>query len=148
MKKGLFIIAAVGLVLLSAAVSAEMLRRQNVRKQWPEKQLENATKLGVALSSHLQKYGRYPERLADLVKPDLFNETEFEALRFKPSSTAKGEDWTYHAPSTTSDIAIISPRLVFPWDGHAGLYVTARADRGGELISNAKRDLLPTSSSR
>lgn len=142
MEKRLLILVAVGL-LLGLAASGEFLRRQISKKLWPAKQLENAIKLGSALSSHRQKHGFYPEILTDLTTDGLLDKKEFEALRFKSSSAAKSENWLYHAPTNASDVAIVSPEPVYPWKGHAGLYVTARADGGGELISSAKRHLVP-----
>lgn len=141
MEKRLLILVSAGL-LLGLAASGEFLRRQSSKKLWPGKQLENATKLGFALSVHRQKHGFYPESLTDLTANGLLDEMEFEALRFKSSSAAKSENWLYHAPSNASHVAIVSPQPVYPWNGHAGLYVIARADGGGELISNAKRHLI------
>jgi hypothetical protein len=64
-------------------------------------------------------------------------------LQFQTGPRADPDHWLYRMPDQPSDIAIVSPTAIFPWDGHSGFTATARADGGGELISCAKRNQIP-----
>ena len=143
MKKRSAIILISGLLGFGGSVTGWIVAKRNAQREWPWKQLQNAVTLGAALSTHRQNHGSYPARLEDLVAGGTLNQEAFEKLQFRGGPHADPERWLYMMPDQISDIAIVGPTAVFPWDGHSGYTVTAQADGGGELIPRAKRKQIP-----
>jgi hypothetical protein len=143
MKKRSAIILFTGLLVFGGSVIVWIVAHRNAQREWPWKQLMNAVTLGAALSTHQRNHGSYPARLEDLVAGGTLNPQTFERLQFRTGPRADPEHWLYRIPDQLSDIAIVSPTAIFPWDGASGDTVTARADGSGELIPHAKSKQIP-----
>ena len=143
MNKRSAIILFAGLLIFGGSVVGWVVVGRNAQREWPGKQLQNAVKLGAALHTCRQNDWAYPARLEDLITAGIMNRETFEKLQFQAGPHAEPEDWLYRPPSKDSDIAIVGPTTIFPWEGHSGYTVTARADGGGELIPRAKHDQIP-----
>jgi hypothetical protein len=143
MKKRSAIIPVAGLFTFPALVVGWVIAGWNAQRDWPGKQLQNAVTLGAARSDYRQVHGSYPVRLDDLVAGGTPDQRAFDRLRFRSGPLADPEDWIYKTPVQLSDIAIVGPAAVFPWSGHSGFAVNARADGGGELISGSKVKNVP-----
>ena len=143
MKKHSAIILAVGLFIFSGLFVGWVITNRNAQRDWPGKQLQNAVTLGAALSDYRQVHGSYPVRLDDLVAGGTLDQRAFDQLQFRSEPRADPEDWIYKTPDQLTDIAIVGPAAAFPWSGHSGYTVTARADGGGELISGSKVKSVP-----
>ena len=144
MKKRSIITLTVGLLLLLSAVVGWFVTSRNAQRQWPSEQLQNAITLSAALSTYQQNHGSFPARLEDLVAGGTLGDEAFQRLQFRAGPRAQPEHWLYKTPEKISDIAIVSPTAIVPWEGHSGYTVTARADGGGELISGTKHNRVPT----
>jgi len=144
MKKRSVIILIAGIAIFAGIVVGWLITSLNTQREWPSKQLRNAVTLGLALSSYREIHGSYPTQLEDLVAGGTLDQEEFERLQFRPAPRADSENWLYKTPDQLTDIAIVGPTSIFPWSGHSGYTVTARADGGGELILGTKRYRIPS----
>lgn len=144
MKKRPAIILTAGMLVLGGSVLWWSVAGRNAQSEWPWQQLQNATTLGVALSTYQRNHGSYPTRLEDLVAGGTLDLQAFERLQFRAGPRADPAPWLYRIPNQITDIAIVSPTQIFDWDGHYdGVFVTARADGGGEVISRANHNEIP-----
>lgn len=105
-------------------------RDEEIRREWPGRQLTNAVTMGRKLWPYREAHGKYPERLSDLVADGIFKADELEALRFQSAPGAPREDWIYQVPGRMEAIAIESPRSL----GEVGFRIIVRADGGGEVV--------------
>ena len=143
MKKRPAIILTAGILVLGGSIIWWSVAGRNAQSEWPWQQLQNAATLGAAPSAYQRNHGSYPTRLEDLVAGGTLDQEAFERLQFRAGPRADPAPWLYRILNQFSDIAIVSPTEIFPWGGHHGFTVTARADGGGELISHAKRNQIP-----
>ena len=120
----------IGLLLAGAIVLWWTLYTQEVRREWPGRELKNAVTLGRRLWPYHEAHGKYPEHLRDLVADGTLQADEFDSLRFRSAPGAAPEDWEYRFPAQPGEIAIMSPRSI----RDIGYWVVSRADGGGEVI--------------
>jgi hypothetical protein len=142
-KKVLAILLISGLLGFGGYVTGLFVVGRNAEREWPGKQLRNASLLGLALTTHKQTHGVYPARLEDLVAGGALNPEAFETLQFQFGPNADPQQWLYQTPDHPSDMAIVAPAALVPWNGHFGFTVTARANGAAELISHSKRSQIP-----
>ena len=143
MKRRSVIILIAGLLILGGLVASWIIADRNERREWPWKQLQSAVTLGAALDAYLRKHGSYPARLDDLVTGGMLDQAAFDKLQFRVRPRGDPEPWLYHIPQEPDGIAIVGPALIDSRKDDSGTIVMARADGGGELIPNSKRDHLP-----
>ena len=143
MMKYSAIILAVGVFISSGLIVGWVITNRNAQRDWPGKQLQNAVTLGEALAGYRQVHGSYPVRLDDLVAGGTLDQRTFDQLQFRSEPRSEPEAWIYKSPDQITDMAIVGPSAIFPWSGHCGFTVTARADGGGELIPASKLDIIP-----
>jgi len=144
MKKNTTIILAVAAFIISGLISGLFITNRNAQKEWPSKQLQNAVTLSAALSDYRKIHGSYPDRLNDLVAGGTIDQRTFDLLQFRSEPRSEPEAWIYKSPDEFTDVTIIGPSTIFPWSGHSGFTVTARADGSGELIPESKSNTLPS----
>ena len=118
MKKQSVIIIVVGLFILMSLFVRWTIAKRNAQREWPDKQLRNAMTLGAALSRYRQVHGSFLERLDNLVAGGTLDQTGFERLKFRFEPSADPEEWLYQTPAQLSDIAIVGPMAIIPWNGH------------------------------
>lgn len=101
--------------------------------------MSRATELGILLNHYQSENAVFPASLEALVDSGLISVSRFDDLQFQKAPGAERSAWTYVHPESIEEIAIISPDPVVPWSGSAGLFITARANGGGEMIGAGKR---------
>lgn len=113
------------------------------QREWPVKQLESARGLARASIVYHKTEGEYPKQLEDLVHKGTLTQNDFEGLLFQRAPGSPSEPWLYRPASSGTDFSIVSPRMVFPWSGHSGVWIAVRADGSGQLLAKAKSKWLP-----
>lgn len=129
-------------------ITVLQINKRETQRNWPFRQLQNATKIGESLSQYYDTHGLYPARLEELVVKGIISQKDFQKLQFKSEPKAPPQRWLYKAPMQISDIAIVAPREIYPWSGHSSYIVVARAAGGGELLTKAKQVRVPARASK
>ena len=129
--------------MLAGVFAGWMITNRKAQREWPDTQLRNAVALGTAISDYQKVHGSFPARLHDLVEGGILDQVGFQRLQFRSEPRADPEEWFYKPPDQSSDIAIVGPKAIFPWSGHSGYTVTARANGGGELNLASKGYRIP-----
>jgi len=148
MTKRTLIIILAGLLTFGGMYTRWRIGDRQTQREWPNIQLKNATTLGAALSKYQDQHGSYPSRLVNLVDGGTMNQHEFNTLQFQSKPKSHHGQWLYKPPNQLSDIAIVAPTKIYPWNGHSGYTVAAYADGSGMLIPAAKQSQVPAWTSK
>ena len=136
-KRKTMILLVLALLFCIAAITLTLITREQ-RRNWDSVQIQRAIAIMGAVAQYRNDHGGYPNSLELLVSSGQIPVDRYHQLMFQDRPHGTRKAWIYHPPSTASSIAIVSPDPVIPWGGSHGVFITARADGGGELIAAAK----------
>jgi hypothetical protein len=138
MKKSKTLILVVVAVLFCVVAVAIIFIAGEQRRNWPSVQMQSAIAIMKVVAQYRDDHGSYPNSLEVLVSSGQISEDQYHKLMFQDRRHGNRKAWIYHPPTTASSVAIVSPNPVIPWSGSGGVFITARADGGGELIATGK----------